>query len=186
MVDPREAALAHFGIKGMKWGVRKEQYRNYQDRIHSESPGARKTSVKTKSGETIAVVKEKAGPLAMLVGKLTKTEPPDYVSAMAIHDSSGKKVGSFQIWKESPSVVRGEWLVINESAQGRGYSKAAIEGLIKASKKDPKIKEIRLQVPKNAAPAKHIYSSLGFKKDFTYPGADVGPFGILEDWVRKV
>jgi RimJ/RimL family protein N-acetyltransferase len=103
---------------------------------------------------------------------------------MVIRDSSGKKVGSFQVWRESPTVVRGEWLQVKSSAQGRGYSKAAIDGLIIAAKKDPKLEEVRLQVPSNAEPAKHIYSQIGFKKD-----KDLGVvpgYGNLEDWALRV
>ena len=168
----------------MRWGVRKK-YTDYQDRVHAGSPGATRTSVKTKHGETISVVKDKPGPMALAIAKLTGRKPADNISSMSIVDSSGKKVGSFQVWKESPGVVRGEWLEVDKGAQGRGYSKAAIEGLLIAARKDSKIKEVRLQVPADAAPAKHIYTSLGFKKDFDYDGA-VPIYGQLEDWVHNV
>lgn len=177
-----EEVLAHHGVKGQRWGVRR--YRNYQTKVMNASPGALKTSVKTKSGETISVVKEKPGPLYLAVSKLSHRKPEDNLAAMAIVDSSGKKVGSFQVWRESPHVVRGEWLEVDKSAQGRGYSVAAIKGLLIAAKKDPNLKEVRLQVPSNAEPAKHIYTTLGFKKD-----KDLGvvpTFGNVEDWVYHV
>ena len=56
--DTPEAYLAHYGVKGMKWGVRKDQYRAYQDRVYKESPGAVKTVVLTKNGDTLSIEKE--------------------------------------------------------------------------------------------------------------------------------
>ncbi len=177
--------LYHYGVKGMRWGIRKK-YRAYQDSVHKASPGAIRTSVTTKTGEKISVVKEKPGPLYLAIAKMQGRKPPNNLAAMQILDSNGKKVGSFQVWREGKNseIVRGEWLVIKDSAQGRGYSKAAIEGLIKASKNDKFAKELRLQVPSDAAPAKHIYSGLGFKKDIDL--GEVPGFGNLEDWVRKL
>lgn len=182
-------ALAHYGVKGMKWGVRndkpslRENYRRYQDKVHKSSPGAVKTSVVTKTGETITVEKEKPGPLILAVAKLQGRKPEDNLAAMVIKDKDGKKVGSFQVWREGPSTVRGEWLEVKKSAQGRGYSKAAIEGLLKAANEDPSLKEVRLQVPTAADAAKHIYSSLGFRKDKDLGETPV--YGNLEDWVYE-
>lgn len=165
-------ALAHFGVKGMKWGQRKARLESLREEVHTKSAGLKQVSVKTKTGETISVVKDKPGNLALRVGKLTGRKPPEYVSAMSVIDSKGKKVGSFQLWREDKSAVRGEWLEIDKGAQGRGYSKAALSGLIKAADKDPSITEIRLQVPVGAAPAKSIYGGLGFKPAFVYGGKD--------------
>lgn len=183
-------ALAHYGTKGMKWGVRKddkpgvkERYRGYQDKVHTATPGAKKINVSTKHGETISVEKEKPGPLILAVAKLTGRKPADNVSAMVIRDKDGKKVGSFQVWREGPSSIRGEWLSIDKGAQGRGYSRAAIEGLMKAADNDPNLKEVRLQVPSSAEAAKHIYSGLGFRKDKDL--GDTPMYGNLEDWVYE-
>lgn len=172
--------LAHYGVKGMKWGVTK-RYTNYRDTVHQSSPGAIKTQVVAKTGERISVVKEKPHAILLATMKLTGRKPADTVSSMSIVDSSGKKVGSFQVWREGKETVRGEWLEVKKSAQGNGYSKAAIEGLIKAAKNDPELKHVRLQVPSDATPAKHIYGSLGFRKDRDL--GEAAGFGNLEDWV---
>lgn len=178
-----EDVLAHFGVKGMKWGIRKD-FRDFQDKIHRGSPGAIKTSVKTKTGEMITVEKERPGPIQLAVAKLTGRKPSDSVSSMIIRNEQGNKVGSFQMWREGSSAIRGEWLEIKKSSQGKGYSKAAISGLLRAAKKDKNLKEVRLQVPTNAAAAKHIYGSLGFKKDKDFGWDPV--YGGLEDWAYKV
>ena len=183
MDDGVDEFLAHYGVKGMKWGVRK-RYVDYQNKIYSKSLGAAKTSVVTKTGEHISVEKEKPGPLYLAIAKLTGQKPERALSAMAIVDSTGKKVGSFQVWRESKAVVRGEWLQIDKKAQGRGYSAAAIKGLLVAAEKDPDLREVRLQVPSDAAPAKHIYSNLGFSKDVDL--GNTAMFGNIEDWVYRL
>jgi len=175
--------LVHFGVKGMRWGVRKN-YQAFQNRFHQGSPAPTKTSLTTRSGEKISIVKERPGPLALALAKITGQKPADSLASMQIHDSNGQKVGSFQLWREKPNVIRGEWLQINDNAKGRGYAKAAVKGLIKATKKDKNLSEIRIQVPSNAAVAKHIYTSVGFKKDIDL-GVAPG-FGNLEDWVYRV
>lgn len=175
--------LAHYGVLGMRWGVRKN-YTTYRDQFHRGSPGAIKTVVTTKNGETISIEKEKPGPLNLAVAKLTGRKPADQLSAMVIRDSSGNKMGSFQMWREKNNSVRGEWLSINKKAQGRGYSKAALSSLLVVARKDPTISTVRLQVPSDALAAKHIYSELGFSKE-----RDLGystMWGNLEDWKLDV
>jgi hypothetical protein len=179
----REGDLLHYGVKGMQWGVRK-RYRAYQNKVHTSSPGPITTTVRTKTGEKVTIRKEKPGPLALAAAKLTGRDPKNNVSTVSIHNNKGTKVGSFQMWREGPSVIRGEWLEIGKSHQGKGYSKAAIQGLLAGAKKDKALKEVRLQVPSNAEAAKHIYSSLGFKKDVDL-GVAPG-YGNLEDWVYNV
>ena len=171
--------LEHYGIMGMKWGVRKNKTgskKSYRTRVFDESPGEKITSVTTKNGDTISIVKEPPSLIGTSIGRIFNRKPANYVSSMLIVDKNKKKVGSFQIWNEGFDTVRGEWLQINKEAQGNGYSKAAINGLIKAAKTNSKYKHVRLQVPTEAEPAKHIYSSLGFKKDVELE------YG-LEDWV---
>ena len=178
-----DVLLMHYGVKGMHWGIRK-RYLEYQVRAHSESPGAIKTVVTTKHGETISIEKAKPGPLALAVGKLQGAKPSGYLSSMVIRDKTGAKVGSFQVWREGKSSVRGEWLSIDKEVQGRGYSKAAIEGLIVAAKKDPSVETVRLQVPSDAQAAQHIYASLGFSKEQDLGNSSL--FGNLEDWVLNI
>lgn len=184
--------LIHYGVKGMKWGVRRSDAelanargkKKLKEEILDKTVGARQTSVTTKSGEIISITKEPPTALAMAVGRMTGRQPPDYISTMNINDSSGKKVGSFQIWKEEPGVVRGEWLTVKQSSQGRGYSRAAIEGLLAAAQKDPEIKTVKMEVPAEAAAARHIYRSLGFES-YKVLGTTT-QFGVIEDWKKDV
>lgn len=182
MSDEVDEFLAHFGVKGMKWGVTKG-HESYREAAFKASPGGTKVQVTAKNGDKLTVEKTPLGGMAVAFSRMIRRDPADNVSNMSVRDASGKEVGSFQVWREGKSTVRGEWLEIKSSHQGRGYSEAAIKGLMKAAEKDPSLKEVRLQVPSNAAPAKHIYSKLGFEKDVdlgVVPG-----YGNLEDWVYK-
>lgn len=195
--------LAHYGVLGMKWGVRRpdgsdgtvtgiagkgvptnDKKTSYADKAYLETPGATKTSVTSKTGEVISIEKDRMGPLGVAVSKLTGKKPKDNISSMSIRNKDGKKIGSFQIWNDGPGVVRGEWLEIDKKNQGRGYSEAAISALIKGSKNNSSVKEIRLQVPSEAAAAKHIYNKVGFKKDKVLGHTNM--YGDLEDWVYKL
>lgn len=180
--------LIHYGVKGMKWGVRKDRKKtSYADLAMKKSPGGKTTRVISKTGDKLTIEKSKLGPLAVAAAKLAGRPPEDNVSSMVIRNSKGDKVGSFQVWpdkKGSMEVVRGEWLEIKPKYQGRGYSEAAIRGLIESAKTNSQIKEVRLQVPSDAAPAKHIYSKIGFSKDFSYGHSPI--YGEIEDWVYKM
>lgn len=177
--------LEHSGVKGMKWGIRKSaKLTEAQDRIMAATPGANHTTVVSKNGDVLSVEKERPGPLSIAVGKLTGRKPENNVSSMVLRNKDGKKVGSFQVWKDNPTTIRGEWLEVSKTEQGKGYSEAAIRGLMKAASADKTLKEVRLQVPSDAAPAKHIYTKLGFVKDKVIGNSSV--YGDLEDWVYRV
>lgn len=192
-IDITKDTLIHWGVKGMKWGIRKDRSsaatspkakETYQERYMRESVGAQKTSVKAKNGDILSIEKEPLFPLAVAVAKMMGRKPADNVVTMLIKNPSGEKVGSFQVWDEGSGVVRGEWLAVNSSHQGRGYSEAAIRGLIKAAETKGDYKEARLMVPSDAEPAKHIYSKIGFQKDKDL--GDAPGYGNLEDWVYKL
>jgi Acetyltransferases, including N-acetylases of ribosomal proteins len=173
--------LEHFGVKGMKWGVRKAEYR---ESVANAAPVGSKTRVVAPNGDVLTIHRADPGPLAIAAGRLVGRKPEGYAYEMRIHNTAGEQVGAFQVWHDGPHAVRGEWLEIAPSHQGKAYSETAIRGLIEASKKKTDITEVRLQVPSNAAPAKHIYSKIGFKKD-----KDLGfapGYGNLEDWVYEL
>ena len=183
-----ELYLEHYGVKGMRWGVRKDRdapkKTSFRDEIHKQTVGQARTSVVTKNGDRLSVIKEKPSRLGAAIGKMTGTKPPDFVSSMRIEDSSGKKVGSFQMWRVDKNTVQGEWLEIKKSEQGKGYSKAALQSLLSQAKKDPEIKRVIAQVPQDAEAAKHIYGSLGFKKTKTLGSTEM--FGVIDEWEAKV
>ena len=177
--------LDHHGVKGMRWGRRKKPSRNdnYNKQYLNETPGAIKTKVKTKRGETLTIEKVPLAGLSATVNRKLNRKPGQLAASMHISDSNGNKVGSFQVWREDKHTARGEWLSISKDRQGQGYSEAAIRGLIQASKKDRMITTIRLQVPSTSDAAKHIYSKIGFVPDTDHQNFE--SFGI-EEWVYRL
>jgi ribosomal protein S18 acetylase RimI-like enzyme len=137
--------LAHYGVKGMKWGVRRE-------------PPEVVLKKTLKGGGEVLVTKDKPAGLAKIFPKMMED-----AANFTIRDGSGKKVGeaSFLHAKGSEDMYL-EWLGVRKSARGQGYATAAFEGAVNYAKANG-VKKLSLDVPSTSKDAQHIYTSFGFK-----------------------
>lgn len=145
MTDIVDDFLAHYGVKGMRWGVRKTP----------DEVVLRKT---LKGGGEVLVTKNKPKGLAKIFPKLMED-----AANFTIRDGSGKKVGeaSFLHAKGSDEMYL-EWLGVRKNSRGQGYATAAFEGAVNYAKANG-VKKLSLDVPSTSKDAQHIYTSFGFK-----------------------
>lgn len=150
--------LYHYGVKGMKWGIRKKRY-DYQDkRFHAE-----KTLVKTKNGETLSLTEDKTPALTQLIAKHSPKirRELERSKSCTIRDKNGKRVGDLQVYKESKDSLNVVWVGIDNKNRGRGYASAVMKGVTKFAKENG-LSKITLEVPGNSPDARHIYEKEGF------------------------
>jgi len=156
--DPPES-LKHFGTKGMKWGVRKEQ---------EAKPirGAVKEPIvrKTKNGDTLTLTPQPPGVINTGLAKLSKgwRERVDNGASLKITDESGKKIGTATFWFKGKDDIYLNWIQINKSARGNGYASEVLSAAAEHGKKTGR-KRMVLEVPGNAPDARHIYEKMGFR-----------------------
>lgn len=157
--------VQHFGVKGMKWGVRKERTPAEQ-RKHNPIVGLGPESVsrKTRSGETLTLQKKPAGAFAQFLGRHSEgyRKLANNDAYLTIHDSSGKKVGDCELTKVNKDEINLVWLGINRGERGKGYASAVMQAGVEFGKQSG-AKRLTLEVPGNSPDAAHIYQKLGFK-----------------------
>jgi ribosomal protein S18 acetylase RimI-like enzyme len=155
-----EPTVEHFGVKGMKWGVRKD--RPAAEPLKSLGPDS--VSRKTKTGETITLQKVQASKFQEFLGRHSKGFREEYSkqASLNILDSSGKKVGDAMVQKRSKDELYLEWLGIKKSERGKGYASAVMKAGRDFGKQEG-FKKMVLEVPGNSPDARHIYENLGFK-----------------------
>lgn len=171
-----EDYIAHFGVKGMKWGVRKNA-----DVVLSRN---------LKGGGKLVVTKEPPSGLAKLIGKVSSTSKAYQEKShfFSLSDKDGNKVGEANFYQDSPTSLNLVWLGVNKKHRGNGYGSAAISGVVKFAQ-DKGLEKLTLEVPGNAPDARHIYEKYGFKetrKEVNYDEDDFwGGLTVMELNVPK-
>lgn len=161
--------LRHYGVKGMKWGVRKSDS-SEKSTIKSRYSEARNRkmqpsfTVTTKNGEKVTVSENTpTNVVSSFYSSLTKNNSKEMknYSSFSISNSSGKKVADASFNKKGDELYL-NWLGVKSSERGKGYGSAVFDAAVKHGEREG-VKKLTLEVPGNAPDARHIYEKQGFK-----------------------
>lgn len=157
MSDKVDNILAHFGVKGMKWGVRNVDIKAASDPL---------PATKTSRGETVNFSPNKATLLARGLAHLSSRfrDRLNRSDSYNIQNGKGEKVGELDLLKESHTSLNIVWVGVPDKHRGKGYATAATKAAVDHAKRK-KMKQVTLEVPGKAPDARHIYEKLGFKVD---------------------
>jgi ribosomal protein S18 acetylase RimI-like enzyme/2'-5' RNA ligase len=152
--------LEHFGVKGMKWGVRKSESTSSE----LKSLGPQTIVRKTANGDELTLSQKPPSGMHKLLARMSPTYREEYsnFASFSIKDKDGKKVGDAQVAKKSKDELYLIWLGVKKSERGKGYASAVMKAAEDFGKKEG-FKKLTLEVPGNAPDARHIYENLGFK-----------------------
>lgn len=159
--DKAEDFLAHYGVLGMKWGVRRPV--GPDGRILQNST-TNKVITTMKNGDQLVLEKNKPPKLVEFIAKYstsTRSEL-DKSHTFSVKDKDEKNIGHLDIYEESPKELNITWVTVNTKERGKGYATAIMVAAIEIAKAK-KMEKITLEVPGNSPDARHIYEKLGFK-----------------------
>lgn len=121
--DDRDEALAHYGVKGMHWGV----WNAETARKHAGSKGPEHYSTKTKNGETLTLRRNKGARAARVlraIPSVKKLSEKTYNYDMLVN---GKRVGDFQMYRKPNGEMNITWGSTKRKHRNKGYMQAAIK-----------------------------------------------------------
>ena len=159
-----DSYLAHYGVKGMKWGVRKKRSSQgksgYKERYNKLRNSYDSMTVTSKNGKEMTITQIKVLPV---VDKISALRGKDSHKTKNFKLSSdGKSVGDASFTHVNKDEINLVWLGVDKPHRGKGYGQAAFDTAIEYGRQNG-AKRLTLEVPGNAPDARHIYEQRGFK-----------------------
>lgn len=155
-----EEMLKHHGVKGMKWGVRKDRAAALAPAIQGE---IKRT---TANGDELTLKSIPADKMDKALALVSQNYANRFNSGarFTVTDKEGATIGraNFFMHKKHPDAIYLNWVTIESSARGRGYATEILKAAEQHSRASGKTR-MMLEVPGNAPDARHIYEKMGFK-----------------------
>lgn len=172
--------LAHHGILGMKWGIRR-----FQNEDGSLTPAGKKRYanmdyVSTKNKETLTLARR--NPVKPIFKNPDGEKSVKNTDADFDIYANGKKVGDLML-EDHGDELYVNWIGIKSSQRGKGYASSVMEYVVQYGQKNG-YKYATLEVPGTSPDAKHVYEKTGFKENGFESEDDV--WGGLTKMKRKL
>jgi ribosomal protein S18 acetylase RimI-like enzyme len=170
--------LEHFGVKGMRWGVRNER-----ESKPITGPVKEPITRTTANGDQFTMHPKAPGKIVTSLGKISKRhrDMAATSSSLEIKDKNGKGIGHASFWFKGKEDIYLNWISIDKSARGQGYATEVMKAAADHGAKTGR-KRLVLEVPGNAPDAQHIYEKMGFKQTGVVQGNKRDVWGGLTQY----